>query len=521
MSADKLQAVNIRKEYPGTVALDNVTVGFTGGKIHALIGKNGAGKSTLVKVLAGAIRPASGRVLVDGRPLRLRSPRDAFRQGIATVYQELSLVPELTVGENILFGRLPQRKLLGRWLIDWPEVFRSAESLLDAMGVELDVRKKVGRIGIAEQQIVEIAKAMSFEPGVLMLDEPTSALARHEVGMLFELVRRLAARDVAVIYISHRLQELPEIADTVSVLRDGKYVGRMEISAATPERIARMMFGRAPATRKPVRRSKEESGPEPVGSCLKETVPTGETVKPFKPILEVRNLTRRGKFEDVSFKLYPGEVLGIAGMLGSGRTELLMSLFGAEPFDGGQIVIEGRTVPRHTPGMMKRLGLGLAPEDRKRQALVQPMSAGDNLCLASLSRIARRGLITRGMQLPVVRRLIEQLQIRLPSVDRSVSTLSGGNQQKVVLGKWLASRPRVMLLDEPTRGIDVEAKRQIFEIIDELSRGGIGSIMVSSELEELVEVCDRILVLRKGRIVGRYAADEIDVETLFGACLEE
>ena len=376
--------------------------------------------------------------------------------------------------------------------------------------MDLDVRKKVGRLGIAGQQVVEIAKAMSFEPGVLMLDEPTSALARHEVGMLFELIRRLAARGVCVIYISHRLQELPEIADTVSVLRDGGYVGRMDISQATPERIGRMMFGRASSARKTVRPSKEKAGPESVGPSPEETV----------PILEVRNLTRRGKFEDVSFELYPGEILGIAGMLGSGRTELLMSLFGAQPFDGGRILIDGQTVARHTPGAMKRLGLGLAPEDRKRQALVQRMSAGDNLCLASFSRIARRGIITRRMQLPLVRRLIEQLHIGLPNLDRPVSTLSGGNQQKVVLGKWLASRPRVMLLDEPTRGIDVEAKRQVFGIIDDLSRGGIGSIMVSSELEELIEVCHRILVLRKGRIVCQYAADEIDVETLFGACLE-
>ncbi len=509
MSADKLQAVNIRKEYPGTVAIDNVTLAFSGGEIHALIGKNGAGKSTLVKIFSGAVRPTAGQVLVDGREVQLRSPRDAFRQGIATVYQELSLVPELTVGENILFGRLPRWKLMGRWLIDWPEVFRSAKSLLDQMGVDLDVRKKVGRLGIAQQQIVEIAKAMSFEPSVLMLDEPTSALARHEVGMLFGLVRRLATRGVAVIYISHRLQELPEIADTVSVLRDGKHVGRVDISEATPKRIGRMMFGRVPATRKPD------------ATSSKAQPPNREAADWDKPILEVRNLTRRGKFEDVSFKLRSGEVLGIAGMLGSGRTELLMSLFGAEPFDEGQILIDGQPAPRHTPGVMKRLGLALAPEDRKRQALVQPMSVGDNLCLAALSRIARRGLITRGMQMPVVRRLIEQLHIRLPSIDRSVSTLSGGNQQKVVLGKWLASGPRVMLLDEPTRGIDVEAKRQIFEIIGELSRGGIGSIMVSSELEELVEVCDRILVLRKGRIVGRYAADAIDVETLFEACLEE
>jgi ribose transport system ATP-binding protein len=511
MSGDKLAAVQIRKEYPGTVALDNVSLGFSGGKIHALIGKNGAGKSTLVKIFSGAVRPTSGRVAVDGREIRLRSPADAFRQGIATVYQELSLVPELTVGENILFGRLPRRNLPGGLLIDWPGVFRSAESLLERIGVNLDVRQKVGRLGIAQQQVVEIAKAMSFEPSVLMLDEPTSALARHEVGLLFELIRRLAARGVCVIYISHRLQELPQIADTVSVLRDGSYVGRMDISEATPQQIGRMMFGRGSSTTKPVRHSKEESSKEAVAPS--DAAP--------RPILEVRNLTRRGQFEDVSFQLHAGEILGIAGMLGSGRTELLTAIFGAQPFDEGRILIDGQTVSRHTPRNMKRLGLGLAPEDRKRQALVQRMSVRDNLCLASLSQIARRGLITRAMQLPLVRRLIEQLRIRLPSIDRAVSTLSGGNQQKVVLGQWLASRPRVMLLDEPTRGIDVEAKRQVFEIIRDLSRRGIASIMVSSELEELVEVCHRILVLRKGRIVGQYAANQIDAERLFEACLEE
>ncbi len=497
MAGEKLQALDLWKVYPGTTALAGVSLQFAGGQVHALLGKNGAGKSTLVKIFSGAVQPTRGQILVDGRPVRLRNPREAFRQGIATVYQELSLVPELTVGENILFGRLPKRPLLGRWIIDWPSVFRQARTILDDLGIDLDVRAKTGRLGMAQQQLVEIAKAMSFDPSVLLLDEPTSALAHHEVDRLLGLVRKLAGRGTAVIYISHRLQELPQVADVVTVLRDGCSVGTISIGEATPERIVDMMFGQSIHGRR--------AGVAP---------PAGPAV------LEVRRLSRRGKLEDVGFTLRRGEILGIAGMLGSGRTELLMSIFGAQRFDAGEILVDGRPVRRHHPRAMKRVGLGLIPENRKEHGLVAALSVRDNMCLASLSRIARGGLIWKGRQDRVVQQMIRRLQITLADAGQPIGALSGGNQQKVVVANWLNTQPRILLFDEPTRGIDVEAKQQIFEIIRDLSRQGISSLFVSSELEELLVVCHRILVLRKGRIVADMAAEGTSLDQVFRACME-
>jgi ribose transport system ATP-binding protein len=497
MAGAKLQAIDLWKLYPGTTALAGVSLEFAGGQVHALLGKNGAGKSTLVKIFSGAVQPTRGQIVVDGRPVRMRSPREAFRQGIATVYQELSLVPELTVAENILFGRLPKRRLLGRWIIDWPSVYRQAQTILDDLGIDLDIRAKAGHLGMAQQQLVEIAKAMSFAPSVLLLDEPTSALAHHEVDRLLELVRSLARRGTAVIYISHRLQELPQVADVVSVLRDGRAVGTIPIGEATPERLVDMMFAQTIHGRR-----------------------AGAAVVAGPTVLEVRRLSRRGKLDDVSFSLGRGEILGIAGMLGSGRTELLMSIFGAERFDSGEILIEGRPARRHNPGAMKRMGLGLIPEKRKEQGLVGMLSVRDNLCLASLSRIAWRGLIWRTRQDRVVQQLIQRLHITLSDSDQSVDSLSGGNQQKVVVGNWLNTQPRILLFDEPTRGIDVAAKQQIFEIIRDLSRQGISSVLVSSELEELLDICHRMLILRKGRLAGEMRVECTSLDQLFRACME-
>lgn len=490
----KLEVRGITKEYPGTKALDDVSLGFAGGQVHALLGKNGAGKSTLVKIIAGSTRPSSGQLLVDGQPVDLRSPQDAFARGIATVYQEMSLVPELTVAENILFGRLPTRGPF----IDWPQVLTRAQAVLGAMNVDIDVRTKVGRLSVAQQQVVEIAKAMSFNPSVLLLDEPTSALAHGETESLFALVRTLASRGVAIVYISHRLQELKQIADVMSVLRDGKFIGTRSMEGATPASIAQMMFGDTPPSAPP-------SAP-----------PSGGKIA-----LEVRNLGRSGVFHDVSFQLGAGEVLGIAGMLGSGRTQLLMSLFGARPTDAGEILIDGQVVRGASPGKMKRLGMALAPEDRKRQGLVQMMSIQNNAVLASLDALGSNGFISESRQDALVAGNVRDLQIKASSTRHAVASLSGGNQQKVVLGKWLNTKPKVMLFDEPTRGIDVEAKGQIFSIIRDLSGQGIASIFVSSELEELFEVCHRILILRSGHITGEVRPAETTMEQLLEHCMAD
>jgi ribose transport system ATP-binding protein len=493
-----LQAVDIRKEYPGTVALDDISVTFEAGRIHALIGKNGAGKSTLVKILAGAVQPTSGRILVDGAEVKLRTPTDAFNNGIATVYQELSLVPHLTVAENILLGRLPKRKGFGELVVDWPGVFAGAQAILDDMQVDLDVRKKASELSVAQQQIVEIAKAMSFKPSAIMFDEPTSALAQHETENLFKLIRKLAGKNVAIIYITHRLGELGQIAETVTILRDGKYAGGIEMADATPEQIVHMMFGEIVQKQRP---SDLEAGDEVV--------------------MEVRNLERQGWFANVNFKLRKGEILGLAGMLGSGRTELLKAIFGVESFDEGEIIIAGEVVRVVTPVRMKSFGLAFTPEDRKEEGLIQILSTRANMCLAGLARISTRGLTTKRRERNIVSKLIKKLDIKVSDIEQVVSSLSGGNQQKVVVGNWLNTNPRVILFDEPTRGIDVRAKQQIFQIMWDLSRQGVGCIFVSSELEELVEVCHRILVMKKGRIVDEVRPDRISPDQLFVLCMEQ
>jgi len=506
-----LQTQHIRKEYPGTIALDDVSVTFEGGKIHGLVGKNGAGKSTLIKILAGTVQPTSGSILLDGREIFLRSAQDAFHQGVATVYQELSLVPSLTVAENILLGRWPQRGLtpisgrleigclspLRGMLVDWPAVWTRAQAVLDSMHVALDVRRQVGDLGVAQQQIVEIAKAMSFNPSVLMLDEPTSALAQHETENLFQLLRKLAGQGVAIVYITHRLQELPRVADKIMVLRDGRYAGTLEMGQARPEDIVRLMFGEVVQKERPVDLQ--------VGAGT---------------VLEVRQLGRHGKFHGISFELHEGEILGIAGMLGSGRTELLRAIFGADPFDEGEILVAGRSLRRTSPEQMKMLGVAFTPEERKQQALVQSLSIRANLCMSSMNRIARYGVLTRIRERASIRGLVEELAIRIPDLEMPVSSLSGGNQQKVVVGKWLSTQPKVILLDEPTRGIDVQAKQQVFQILWDLSRRGIGSLVVSSELEELLEVCHRVLIMKKGALAGEVRPHELPADELYVRCME-
>jgi ribose transport system ATP-binding protein len=488
-----LETVRLRKEYPGTVALRDVSATFDGGRIHALLGKNGAGKSTLVKLIGGAIEPTSGSILVNGDEVRLSSPRKALQLGIATVHQELHLVPGLTVAENIFLGRLPQTR---RGLVDWVQTFEQARKVLGDLGLTIDVYAKAGTLGIAQQQLVEIARAMSFSPAVLMLDEPTSALARHEIQRLFEFVKSLAARDVVILYITHRLEEINRIADTVTVLRDGGLAGRLDISDTTPAKIVQMMFGESIAKSAP---------PPPVASQT--------------AVLEIRALVRKGAFRDISLTLFEGEILGVAGLLGSGRTELLRSIFGADPHDAGSILVRGKPVGTVSPARMKKLGVALTPENRKEEGLVQLMSTRVNIVLASVHRIASGGFITRAAETTVAERYLKELAMKVQSLDHPVSSLSGGNQQKVVIAKWLNTGPQVLLLDEPTRGIDLQAKQQVFQIIRNLAMKGISFIVVSSELEELMEVCHRIVVLRTGELVREMIPRKSTLEELFAACI--
>ena len=484
----------LTKHYGPVKALDGFTHEFASGRVHALIGKNGSGKSTFVKMMSGAIQPTSGGIRLGDSRVEFADPREAQQAGIATVYQELSLVPELSVAENIFLGRLPKTT---SGLIDWKGLYRETAALFEEIGgLDIAPTARVKELSVGQQQMIEIVKAMSYRPKVLQLDEPTSALAQNEVKQLFALVRRLRELGVTIIYITHRLSELPQIADTVTAIRDGLFVDSVPIDEATPAVILDMMFGDLPPLERPATVIKREN-----------------------PVLSARNLALSPHFDDVSFDLYPGEVLGIAGMLGSGRTELLHCLFGARKTDSGTISVHGQSVANPDIPTMKKLGIGYTSEDRKHSGLVQLLSSHANLCLAGLDRIAPKGWITIGAETPHVEKQIRDLHIKVADAKLPVSSLSGGNQQKIVVGNWMNNLPDIVLFDEPARGVDVQAKRQIYELIWEKAREGLSSIVVSTELEDLTECCDRILVLHDGRIDAEFINDGLDAKDVYAACM--
>lgn len=492
-----LELTQISKQYPGVVALDHVDFSLEKGEVRALLGKNGAGKSTLVKILSGAVHPDSGEIRIDGQLVTIASPKDAFQRGICTVYQEMSLVPGLTVAENILLGRWPRRNLLALSVINRKAIRPIAKAALDQLEVSLDLDEQVSRLSVAQQQLVEIAKAISFDPRVLVLDEPTSALASQEVAILHKVVRRLAQQGHAIIYVTHRLQEIPHVADNVTVLRDGQLIGTITAAEATPARIAHMM----------------------IGADWQRTV-WGAGGEPGEVKLAVKNLNRKGLLNDVSFEVRGGEVLGIAGLLGSGRTELLRAIFGLDKLDSGEVFVKEKRV-QPTPIAMKANGLALTPEDRKRQGLVLGFSVQDNLTLASLNRFSVQGILQPGRGAEMAREMVKSMDIKTPSLGVATRTLSGGNQQKVVVGNWLNTLPEVLLMDEPTRGIDIQAKEQIFSLVRDLAHRGLAVVFISSEIEEVLDVADRILVMNQGRITGEVNPDDIDLERLLAMVMEE
>ncbi|MBC8446865.1 MAG: sugar ABC transporter ATP-binding protein [Chloroflexi bacterium] len=493
-----LSLENVTKRYPGVVALDQVDFSLEKGEVRALLGKNGAGKSTLVKILSGAVRPDSGDIRIDSQPVTIDNPRDAFEQGICTVYQEMSLVPGLTVAENILLGRWPRHRRLGISVIDRGQINKIAQAALDQLEVTLKLDEIVSRLNVAQQQLIEIAKAISFDPRVLVLDEPSSALAASEVETLHRVVRRLGAQGRAIIYVTHRLQEIPHVADSVTVLRDGQHIGTISVGEATPARIANMMIG-----------------------ADWQRMERGESGQVGEVKLSVRHLSRKGVLHDVSFDLRAGEVLGIAGLLGSGRTDLVRAIFGLDSIDSGEIRVNGNVLSNPSPITMKALGVGLTPEDRKRQGLVLPFTLQDNLTLASLARVSISGVLQRLRERALAQEMVDSLDIKTPGLRAPTITLSGGNQQKVVIGNWLNTQPDVLLMDEPTRGIDIHAKEQIFRLVRELAQRGIAVLFISSEVEEVLDVADRILIMNQGRITGETMPDAVDVEGLMTLVMEE
>lgn len=475
-----LRIEGIRKTFPGVVALDGVDFDLRRGEVHVLLGENGAGKSTLIKMLSGAYHPDGGRVLVDGTEVHIRGAQDAERLGIATIYQEFNLVPDLTVAENIFLGRQPRR--LG--MIDRKTMEADAEVLLKRVGVNVSPRARVRELGIARLQMVEIAKALSLNARVLIMDEPTAVLTSEEVDKLFAIVRSLREEGVGIVFITHHLEEIAALGDRVTVIRDGKSVG--QVPATTPEdELVRLMVGRSIEQQYP--RERGDTGPA---------------------LLKVEGLTRDGVFHDISFEVHAGEVVGIAGLVGAGRTEVVRAVFGADPYDKGAVKVSGAALKGHDVGAAMAAGIGLVPEDRKGQGLVLDQSVEENLGLVTMRSATRGGLVDLKGQRAAAARIAEQLGVRMAGLHQQVRTLSGGNQQKVVIGKWLLADTRVLILDEPTRGIDVGAKVEIYQLVNELTAQGAAVLMISSDLPEVLGMSDRVLVMAQGRIAGELDADE-------------
>ena len=465
----------ISKRFGATQALDAVSLTLMPGEVHALVGENGAGKSTLVKILAGIHQPDSGTILLDGDPVQIAGPAHARTLGIAVVHQEPRLFPDLTVAENVFIGHAPAGRL---GIIDWGTTRRSAEALFDQLDVRFDVAAPVRGLSMADQQLIEIAKALSVEARVLVLDEPTASLSAHEVERLFAIVRRLRDRGVSILFVSHRLDEVFALCDRATVFRDGRHVITTETAALTTADLIRHMVGRA------------------VTLFPKVETPVGDV------LLEVEHLTRSGAFRDVSFSVRAGEIVGFAGLVGAGRTEVARVLFGIDARDAGVVRLGDRKVVHRTPSEAMSDGIAYLPEDRHQEGLVLDFSIAQNVTLPILPRLFPRLLVRAATERRVANEYTDQFNVRMTGVDQLVGALSGGNQQKVVLAKWLASKPRVLILDEPTRGIDIGAKVEVHRIISELAASGLGIILISSDLPEVLAMSDRILVLHEGRLTA-------------------
>jgi len=480
-SAVLLRMEGISKSFPGVHALDDVHLDLRAGEVLALVGENGAGKSTLMKILAGAHDKDAGRILLSGREVEIANPHHAQQLGIAIIYQEFNLTRNQTVAANIFIAREPRLRGLGGWLgfVDRRRMEAEAGRVLERIRARIAPDSKVRDLSVAQQQMVEIAKAIAVEAKILIMDEPTAALGESETEVLFETVRNLKAQGIAVIFITHRLEEMFRIADRVVVLRDGLRVGELPMAEATSDRVVQMMVGR----------NLQEI-------FHKETVQIGE------PVLEVRGLTRRGAVEDVSFTLRRGEILGFAGLVGAGRTETARLLFGADRRDSGEILLDGKPLRASSPAEAVKAGLSLVPEDRGLQGLVLKMTVLENIVLATLPRYSAGGWMNRTGVQQTAQSYVERLSIKTPHLRQKAMFLSGGNQQKVVLAKWLVSQPKVLIMDEPTRGIDVGAKAEVHSLMSSLAQSGIGIIMISSELPEIMAMSDRIVVMREGRVAS-------------------
>jgi rhamnose transport system ATP-binding protein len=487
----RLVLTQATKSFGAVRALEDGSISLLGGEAHALLGENGAGKSTLVKILGGVHRADSGTLHIDGTPVAFGGPSEAQAAGVAIIYQEPSLFPDLTVAENIFMGRQPRRRARA---IDRATMERDARTIFTSLGVALDPSRVARGLSVADQQIVEIAKALSFDARVLVMDEPTAALTTVEVLRLFDVIATLRRRGAAVLFISHRLEEVFACCQRVTIMRDGRFVRTAAIEDVTIDDIIRSMVGRE------------------LDALFPKTATT-----PGDVVLEVDHLSSRGVFHDISFTVRRGEIVALAGLVGAGRTEVARAVFGIDKRTSGTVRVAGAVLPAGSPTAAMAAGMALVPEDRRQQGLVMDLGIDQNVALASLSRLRRLGLIRRRDERSLARTWAATLQLKFDRIRDSASTLSGGNQQKLVLGKWLAREPRLLIIDEPTRGIDVGTKAEVHRILDGLVAGGMAVLMISSELPEVLGMADRVLVLREGRLTAELAREQADENAVMRA----
>ncbi len=469
---------NITKRFPGVVALDNVNLSVERGEVHSLCGENGAGKSTLMKVLNGVYKADEGEIFFDGKKVDVKSPHKAQQLGLSIIFQELNLVNSLSIAENIFLGRLKKNKF-GKIL--WKEIYEDSANLLAHIGCKLNPKNEVGRLSVSQKQMVEIAKALSFNSKIIIMDEPSATLTEKEVKNLYQIIHELKSKNITVIYISHKMDEIFDLSDRVTVLRDGKAIETMNISETSREDIINKMVGRDMDHAFPNRTSEEGA-----------------------PVLKIENLFIAGKLDNINFVLKKGEVLSIAGLVGAGRTELLRAIFGADKIDSGKIFLNDKEININSPIDAIENGIALLNEDRKEEGLVLNFSVAENITAAKLDSITELGFLKKSVEKNIAKKYIDDLSIKTPGINQKCINLSGGNQQKVALAKWLYSNAEILMLDEPTRGIDVGAKQEIYLIINELVKQGKSIILVSSEMPEVLALSDRIIVLHEGKIKGEF-----------------
>ena len=490
-----LELRGITKRFPGVLALNGVSLEVRAGEVHALLGENGAGKSTLIKIIAGVYHADAGEMHVGGRPVSVRNPHDAQALGISTIFQEFTLAPDMTVAENIFLGREPLR-IRALSIVDRRELIHRTREVLTSLDLQIDPEATIKHLGVAQQQMVEIAKALSLEARLIIMDEPTATLTSREIDRLFEAIDRLKRRGVAIVYVSHRLDEVKAIGDRATILRDGTCVGTVPVASTTIDEMIRLMVGRD----------------------LKDKFPK-LAIEPGEEVLRVEQLTREGILHGVSFRVRRGEIVGIAGLVGSKRTETARAIFGADPIDSGRIFLHGLPVKVRTPADAIANRIALVPEDRKRHGIFASLSVWENVVISALRHFSRNGVLDLRRARQCAQAYVSSLRVATPDLDKRVLELSGGNQQKVVIAKWLNTNAELFLFDEPTRGIDVGGKIEVYRLMGELLSRGAAIVMISSELPEILGLSDRILVMRDGRICGEFDRADATEENILNCAL--